>query len=320
MKKYKVGDKVTMTFPVSVKKVDKENYTMRAVVSTQSEDRHGDVVVQSGYDFKNFLKNPVILNSHNYGDATEVIGKAISVEQFGKGKRARTEMVIKFAVEENPKRAKVIFDLYAAGFLNTFSVGFKAKAFETDKNGVINWSVITEAELLEVSAVSVPANAQALAKAKGIDIDALNSKNNGDNQEDNEDEEDDEPEPAGDSDDSEDGEEEGNEEDKGSEGDSGSEDDSQEDEEEEIDDEKEEVEEEGVPDTFDEEKAAKEEIKKAVKGIEEKRKKGLIKARSIINSMLNGDVEAKRVDAEIKEKIRKRKVNQAVRELLKNNK
>jgi len=87
---------------------------------------------------------------------------------------------IKFAVDENP-RAKIIFDLYAGGFLNAFSVGFLPKEFD-DKG------VILKSELLEVSVVSIPANARALAKKKGINVDLLTetkdgqpNKNNDDN-------------------------------------------------------------------------------------------------------------------------------------------
>ncbi|HBT75024.1 TPA: hypothetical protein DEB29_03430 [Candidatus Wolfebacteria bacterium] len=166
--KIKQGEKSYIQMPVEIKSVNKDMGTLDAIFSTQDVDRHGDVVMQEGWDLKHFKKNPVILNSHNYGDATEVIGKASNVKiEDGKlvGK-------ITFAVAENPK-AKVIFDLYAGGFLSAFSVGFIPKKFKENKDGSKDWWTIEEAELLEVSAVSVPANARALAKAKGIDVDEL---------------------------------------------------------------------------------------------------------------------------------------------------
>lgn len=159
----KINQKVTRNFGIEVKGVDKEAGTLEAIFSTQDEDRHGDTVVQDGWDLKSFKKNPVILNSHNYGSADEVIGKATNLRIEGKKLIGK----ITFAVAENPK-AKVIFDLYAGGFLSAFSVGFIVKKFKED-----DYFVIEEAELLEVSAVSVPANARALAKQKGIDVEAL---------------------------------------------------------------------------------------------------------------------------------------------------
>lgn len=153
--------------PVSIKAIDKENYRLTMVASTQDVDRHGDTVLQAGWDIKPFGKNPVILNSHNYYDATEVIARAENTRIEGKGKRAKLIQEWVFAVNENPK-AKIIFDLYAGGFLHASSVGFIPRKFAEKPDGSRDWYVIEEAELLEVSAVSVPANAMALAKSKGL--------------------------------------------------------------------------------------------------------------------------------------------------------
>jgi len=166
------GEKAYMQMPIEIKTIDKEVGTLYAIFSTQDVDRHGDVVFQNGWDLINYKDNPVILNSHNHGDATEVIGKASDV----KVEKNKLQGKITFAINENPK-AKVIFDLYAGGFLNAFSVGFIPKKFKENKDGTVNFGVIEEAELLEVSAVSVPANARALAKAKGIDTDILSDHN-----------------------------------------------------------------------------------------------------------------------------------------------
>jgi len=145
---------------VKVKSVDEETSTLEAVFSTEDEDRHGDIVRQN-WDLKQFKKNPVILNSHNYWSATDVVGKCIKIGV----KNGQLEGTIKFAVEENPI-AKIIFDLYKGGFLNAFSVGFIPKEF-SDKGEIL------KSELLEISAVSVPANAYALAKSAGINLKPL---------------------------------------------------------------------------------------------------------------------------------------------------
>lgn len=149
--------------PIELKVVDKDSFSLEAVFSTDDQDRHMDVVKQN-FDLKAFKKNPVLLNSHNYGDASEVIGtiKPISV------KEGKLQGKVKFAALENPK-AKVIFDLYAGGFLNAFSIGFIPKEFDDEGK-------IEKSELLEVSAVSVPANAMALAKEKGIEVEKLEEK------------------------------------------------------------------------------------------------------------------------------------------------
>ena len=138
---------------IEVKKIDENKASLDAIFSSENEDRHGDVVMQN-FDLKAYKKNPVILNSREHSDATEVVGKASNV----KIKDGKLQGKITFAVDENPK-AKIIFDLFKGGFLNAFSIGFIPKEFD-DKGKIL------KSELLEVSVVSVPANADALAQAK----------------------------------------------------------------------------------------------------------------------------------------------------------
>jgi hypothetical protein len=121
-----------------------------AVMSTNDLDRHGEKVSQN-WNLENFLNNPIVLNGHQHNDTTETIGRIDVLLQ----KDSSLEGKIRFAVEENPK-AKIIYNLYKGGFLNAFSVAFIPGEEEN--------------ELLELSAVTIPANALALAKAKGIDV------------------------------------------------------------------------------------------------------------------------------------------------------
>jgi len=152
--------KLYKEYSVSIKSVDPENAIIEGIFSTEDEDRHGDIVRQN-WDLKKYKLNPVILDSHNYWSATDVIGIA---EKIGI-KDGKLAGKIKFAVQENPV-AKVIYDLYAGGFLKAFSVGFIPKEFSASGE-------ILKSELLEISAVSVPANAMALAKGAGVDLKPL---------------------------------------------------------------------------------------------------------------------------------------------------
>ncbi len=157
-----MSKKVYKQMSIDVKAVDEEKFEVEGVFSTAKEDRHGEIVFQN-WDLKPFKKNPVILNSHNYRDIAEVIGKAVKIGV----KDNQLEGKIQFAVNENPK-AKIAWELVKNKFVSAFSVGFIAREFD-DK-----WNIL-KAELLEISLVSVPANDEALAKAKafGIDVDAF---------------------------------------------------------------------------------------------------------------------------------------------------
>ncbi len=143
-----------------VDKIDKENGILEVVIaSDESNDRDGDSISLNSWDLKNFKRNPVILDLHlAERSSTSVIGKAEKIWIDKENKQLR--FTPRFAVNENPK-AKIIYDLYANGFMSAFSVGFLPykDQFGTVKN-----------ELLEISAVPIPANANALAVMRSFDI------------------------------------------------------------------------------------------------------------------------------------------------------
>jgi len=134
-----------------------------AVFSTASEDRHGDIVYQN-WDLKAFQNNPVYLDSHNYGGIEHILGR---IEGIKADKALEGDIV--YALD-NPK-GLLAYNLTQKGFLNTSSVGFIPKDFDKDGN-------IIRSELLEISAVSVPANAEALIDTqKSIEVGEVKSEN-----------------------------------------------------------------------------------------------------------------------------------------------
>ena len=131
------------------------NLTIRAVISNEEVDRDNEVVVQSGIDTTNFLRNPVVLNKHN--PFQDPIGKVIKLERVG----TRTEATIQFTDENTNPEGYRIYKLYAGGYLNAFSIGFKT--IKDEYRGNVRY--ITQSELIELSSVSIGANANAIAKA-----------------------------------------------------------------------------------------------------------------------------------------------------------
>lgn len=119
-----------------------------AVFSSANEDRHGDIVHQD-FDLKAFKKNPVFLDSHNYGSIERIIGKVGRLTT----KDGKLEGDIEFFLD-NPL-GTLAAKAAEQGFLNTTSIGFIPREFN-DKGEIL------KSELLEISAVSVPANADAL--------------------------------------------------------------------------------------------------------------------------------------------------------------
>ena len=133
---------------------------VEAIVSTDSLDRHEEIVDLKGLDVSNYMQNPVVLFAHDSNSLP--VGKTLSLVEEG----GRLIAKMKFAVKESAF-AREVYELIKGGYLNAFSIGFIPK--ETEDN------VYTKAELLEYSVVPIPANPRALvvARSKGIKTDLV---------------------------------------------------------------------------------------------------------------------------------------------------
>ena len=132
---------------------------MTFVISTDDVDRHGDVIVSEGWALDAYQRNPVFLWAHDY--LRPVIGKAVLVWKERHGLLARME----FAPTDF---AQEVASLYRGGYQRGVSVGFKPIRYEERRNeqtGAFQGIRFLEQELLEVSAVPVPANRSALRRS-----------------------------------------------------------------------------------------------------------------------------------------------------------
>lgn len=125
-----------------------------AVFSSANMDRHLDIVFQN-FDLTSFAKNPVYLDSHNYDSIERIIGR-IENARVENG-MLQGDVVLAIGSE----LGKLADYLISNNFLNANSIGFIPLEFDQNGN-------ITKSELLEISAVSVPANPDALFNSKTI--------------------------------------------------------------------------------------------------------------------------------------------------------
>lgn len=154
--------------PVEVREASgPETATLEFIASTATLDRYHEIIEPSGWRLEAYRKNPVFQNAHNYGDILFTLGKALVTEVRGvEGGQALCQR-IQFATEVNPV-ARIAYGLYKGGFLNAVSVGFIPLRWE-DGGALSAGSApaprrrYLEQELLEVSAVAIPANPDALA-------------------------------------------------------------------------------------------------------------------------------------------------------------
>jgi len=147
------------------KDINEKEFTIKGVFSTSAEDRHGEIIDQTGWNLKEYMTNPVILFGHD--QYTPAIGQMLELGLDGNGNLAG---VMKFAVEEF-ELAKTIFNLYKGKFMRAFSVGFRNEKYEYNEDE--DMLVLKENTLYELSCVNVPANAMALASSKGIDTTSI---------------------------------------------------------------------------------------------------------------------------------------------------
>jgi len=136
------------------------------IVSTGAVDRYNEIIEPRGWKLENYRRNPVFLNGHRNADVLFVLGRALETEIVVRGDgSAVLWQKVEFATHVSPM-AKIAYGLFAGGYLNSVSVGFLPIRYEegTEKTG---WSRRhIEQELLEVSAVAIPANPEAHAVAR----------------------------------------------------------------------------------------------------------------------------------------------------------
>jgi HK97 family phage prohead protease len=133
------------------------------VLSDETVDRYGDVIVASGWQLANFKKNPIALFGH---DQSTPIGVWENLRVEGTKLMGR----LKLAAKGTSQRIDEIISLVEQGVLKAVSVGFRPIDREPMSDG--RGLRYKRQELLETSVVSVPANPAALAVAKSMNISA----------------------------------------------------------------------------------------------------------------------------------------------------
>ena len=143
------------------KAAESSDYAGTFVLSTNTPDRDGDIILQDGWQLENFQKNPIALWQHDYkapvGNWENIrleAGKLLADLKLG-----------------STRLAQMTKQLIDDGVLRAVSVGFKPLDYEPleDGNPMKGW-LIKSAELLEASLVSVPANQEALLMSKSLGL------------------------------------------------------------------------------------------------------------------------------------------------------
>ena len=154
-------DKIfSLTSTFKSEQTDDGSVMIRGMASTADFDRAGDTISAEAWQkggLKNFELNPIILFNHDYD---RPIGRATGMKAGPNG----LELECKISKSAPGNVAELVKD----GVLGAFSVGFRVK--DADYIKETDGLMIKDAELFEVSVVSVPCNqAATFSLAKSFD-------------------------------------------------------------------------------------------------------------------------------------------------------
>jgi HK97 family phage prohead protease len=146
---------------LEVKSVDEETRVIRGIATTPSVDRVGDIIDPLGVKFNNPL---AFLWQHQHD-------KPIGSVKFDKPTAKGIEFEAEIAKSDEPGTLKDRLDeawqSIKAGLVRAVSIGFRPIEYSFMDNGGIRYS---ETEVYELSAVTIPANADAIiTTVKSID-------------------------------------------------------------------------------------------------------------------------------------------------------
>lgn len=126
---------------------------IRFVASTEGVARDGMVIESSAWNLENYRRNPVVLWGHDYVGRTLPIGRADVRVEGG-------QLLADVVFDSGDPFAAQVERKYRAGFLHAVSVGWDTQQAKPGRAG--EPARVTRADLLDISAVPVPADPNAL--------------------------------------------------------------------------------------------------------------------------------------------------------------
>lgn len=171
LKESRPMEKLKKSFVFENKDFDDTEMSFVATASTEDKDRDGDIIVARGWKLKNYKKNPVVLWQHD----SNLMPIARAEEVWVDDGKLKFKPI--FASEDINPFAKQVYRAFKKKFLTSFSVRFDPIDWEDiqedakdDTNLIRRGRKFKSAELLEISAVNIPANPMATKSPELIDF------------------------------------------------------------------------------------------------------------------------------------------------------
>jgi HK97 family phage prohead protease len=158
---------VRRSFGVTVRSLNKEERWVDVVVSTNTLDAYGDVVDQD-WDLKRYSNNPVVLWNHNNSffagpEADLPIGHGDALLRNG-----QLEARLFFVDERANPMGEKVWQGFLQKSIHAVSAGFRPHTVTREMVDDREFYRLSDNELYEISVCPMPANPDAVAKAKAL--------------------------------------------------------------------------------------------------------------------------------------------------------
>lgn len=159
--------------------LDAKEGIMEYVASDETLDSYQEIIRADGWRFDRMKKNAPFVDSHNYGSVAAMLGKVVDFKVAGR----KLVETVQWAIGVGHELAELGWKLASNGFLPAVSVGFipvrSVSAWQAEKAAEFRAqlaelgikeadqvrTIYTEQQQVELSAVIVPANPNAVARA-----------------------------------------------------------------------------------------------------------------------------------------------------------
>lgn len=150
------------------------------IINTETVNEYGYRILTNGIDYKQYLRNPVVLYMHNRFDdenrGSEVIGRCLGLTVQG------TDLIATIEFDDKDDFAKKIASKVEGGFIRMASLSADVKATSSESDLVLpgqTLETVTKCKLVEISIVDIGGNDDALKLSKNgkpIQLQKINLK------------------------------------------------------------------------------------------------------------------------------------------------
>lgn len=136
------------------------------VISNNKVNRFGFRVLTEGIRTENYMTNPVVLAYHE--ERLVSVAKAIALTKSPDG-----EFSAKIDFDENDPFAMLIYNKYKNGYMSATSMGLLRLVESCDERDLMpgqSFPTVVESEMLEMSLVNVPGNAECTVKLYNAEL------------------------------------------------------------------------------------------------------------------------------------------------------